>query len=235
MKTNINFKVLYSFVVFLVSSLTYIERVEAQDPQNSASNLGSRIETEGPNNIRLSSGSFSYNYGFSIPQGRDGVTPSLNLSYSSSGGTGVFGKGWSISVPHIQRSTRLGTPAYDNEIDQFEFVAGGGGTPLVEVYEEPGEYKLFKPMRDSSLMWIKYSFDNDIFHVLTDDGKIMEFGNGLYPYYSKYQPLTNKTFSWHLNSIRDKLGNTVDYHYQNNDAHLGVEEIRLSCSFCGSV
>ncbi|MFE9139595.1 RHS repeat-associated core domain-containing protein, partial [Streptomyces sp. NPDC007355] len=44
-----------------------------------------------------SSGAFEYGIPLNVPAGRAGMAPKLSLSYSSSGGNGIAGKGWSVS------------------------------------------------------------------------------------------------------------------------------------------
>ena len=45
------------------------------------------------------SGAATYNIPISVPKGIAGVTPQLSISYSSQGGDGYLGRGWSISGP----------------------------------------------------------------------------------------------------------------------------------------
>ncbi|RYG64525.1 hypothetical protein EON77_19625, partial [bacterium] len=67
-----------------------------------------------------------------MPPARGDVAPSLALSYSSAGGAGVAGFGWSLSVPFIARQTDKGVPRYKDgaagafSSDQDRFVFGGG-------------------------------------------------------------------------------------------------------------
>ncbi|MFF3062822.1 SpvB/TcaC N-terminal domain-containing protein, partial [Streptomyces sp. NPDC057909] len=44
-----------------------------------------------------SDGSYSYTVPLAVPQGRLGVQPSLSLEYSSGGGNGLLGAGWSLA------------------------------------------------------------------------------------------------------------------------------------------
>lgn len=46
------------------------------------------------------------------PPGRSGFGPSLAIGYSSGGGNGPFGLGWSLSAPSISRKTDKGLPQY---------------------------------------------------------------------------------------------------------------------------
>ena len=55
-----------------------------------------------------------------VPPGRKNVQPNLNLSYSSSGGSGWIGMGWSLDLGFIQRDIKKGVPKYDST-DKYVF------------------------------------------------------------------------------------------------------------------
>jgi len=46
----------------------------------------------------VSGGSATYTLPLTIPPGRNGMTPSLSVNYSSKGGNGILGVGWSLSI-----------------------------------------------------------------------------------------------------------------------------------------
>ena len=58
-------------------------------------------------------GSANLQYAFEMPPARNGMAPSLAISYNSDGGNGWFGQGWDLSVPSITLDTRWGVPRYD--------------------------------------------------------------------------------------------------------------------------
>ncbi|MBI5161263.1 MAG: hypothetical protein HY996_07610 [Micrococcales bacterium] len=64
-----------------------------------------------------------------LPAGRAGAQPGLALSYSSSGGNGIVGIGWTLQVPFIARQTDRGLPSYEGG-DRFVY---NGGQELVPV------------------------------------------------------------------------------------------------------
>ncbi len=84
----------------------------------------------------LSSGTGTYGVPIAIPSGRNGIQPSLSLSYSTGGGNGSVGFGWSLGAPFIARQTDRGMPGYDDratwhpEEDRFIY---NGGSELVPV------------------------------------------------------------------------------------------------------
>ena len=53
----------------------------------------------------LFTGTGDFTVPIAVPNGRNGVQPSLNLVYSTGHGNGVFGLGWGLSVPRIVRKT----------------------------------------------------------------------------------------------------------------------------------
>lgn len=72
-----------------------------------------------------------------VSHGRSGFSPSLSLSYDSGSGNGLFGLGWSLSLPSITRKTDKGLPQYreDEESDVFLLA---GSEDLVPVLAHSG-------------------------------------------------------------------------------------------------
>ncbi|WP_424985132.1 SpvB/TcaC N-terminal domain-containing protein [Microbulbifer sp. S227A] len=54
-----------------------------------------------------------------------GGEPALALSYSSAGGNGPFGQGWSVDIPSISRRTDRGLPRYRDAVDSDTYVLAG--------------------------------------------------------------------------------------------------------------
>lgn len=48
--------------------------------------------------------------------GRSGFGPELSLSYDSGAGNGIFGFGWTLSLPSISRKTDKGLPRYRKSV-----------------------------------------------------------------------------------------------------------------------
>src|SRR3990172_6721745 len=88
-------------------------------------------------------GTVTLAYEIDAPPGRKGVQPGVGLSYSSSGGDGLAGIGWSLStgLGVISRTTKNGQLFYDYR-DTFTF----NGQRLVKVdgatNSEDGAYRL---------------------------------------------------------------------------------------------
>ncbi len=106
----------------------------------------------------LFSGSMSTSIPIALPQGRKNVTPSLNLTYSSGGGPGIFGYGWSLPLGTIERSTKYGRPRCtgnpnDNHTRDFVVMLSGGSLEVAFNEWENGQTTgLFRPLIDESYL-----------------------------------------------------------------------------------
>src|SRR5881227_3609082 len=66
----------------------------------------------------LHTGTGNFTVPIALPPGRNGFQPQLNLAYSTGNGNGLFGLGWSLSVPGVTRNTSKGIryQDYDKEL-----------------------------------------------------------------------------------------------------------------------
>lgn len=70
-------------------------------------------------------GSANLQYAFEMPPARNGMAPSLGISYNSDGGNGWLGHGWDLSVPSISLDTRWGVPRYNLEEETETYSLSG--------------------------------------------------------------------------------------------------------------
>ena len=71
----------------------------------------------------LHTGTGNFTVPIAVQPGRNGFQPQLNLVYSTGNGNGLFGSGWSLSIPGVSRKTSKGVPRYDDSKDTF-FLSG---------------------------------------------------------------------------------------------------------------
>ncbi|WP_084016604.1 SpvB/TcaC N-terminal domain-containing protein [Moheibacter sediminis] len=62
-------------------------------------------------------GSANLNYPIVLPEGLNGVTPSLSVNYNSDAGNSWMGIGWNIGVPAVYLDTRWGVPRFDPNLE----------------------------------------------------------------------------------------------------------------------
>ncbi len=170
------------------------------------------------------------------------LTPSLNLSYSSGAGNGVFGLGWSLGLPSIKRKTDKELPKYFDAIDSDVFLFSGA-EDLVPEYKkdehgkfvkENGNYVIYKKDSPDGKYTIRFyrprieglfarierwisKTDGEIkWRVITKENVTTLFG------WSKNSRLCDpqdksRIFEWMPEFVFDDKGNCVHYHYKNED------------------
>src|SRR5262249_42934263 len=79
----------------------------------------------------LGTGAATTRIPIAVPAGRNGMQPNLALVYSSLAGPGPYGVGWDLPIGRIERSTRLGVPAYGVD-GTFVVVLPEGAVELVD-------------------------------------------------------------------------------------------------------
>ncbi len=99
------------------------ERVSLPDGPGSVGGVGDNVDLD------VNMGSMLYQVPVEVPEGFGTATPQVSLSYSSGGGAGEVGVGWSMGVSSIDRMRLHGLPEY-TEADEF---AADGGGELVRV------------------------------------------------------------------------------------------------------
>ena len=70
-------------------------------------------------------GTAELSYPIEIPKGRNGIQPNIDLHYSSAGGNGILGVGWSIQTPSITIDTRWGVPRYSPDFETEAYLVNG--------------------------------------------------------------------------------------------------------------
>ncbi|MCA9593472.1 MAG: hypothetical protein KC776_09185, partial [Myxococcales bacterium] len=146
---------------------------------------------------QLSTGIGTFSVPLSLPAARGTAQPSLGLSYSSSGGSGLAGMGWQIGVPFIARQTDRGVPSYADttawnpEQDHFVFnggqelvpicmvTAGGGCTGALADEQMPVwavGWQYFRPRVEGSFLRFFWSADHKTWRVQDKSGVTMELG-----------------------------------------------------------
>jgi RHS repeat-associated protein len=153
---------------------------------------------------QLSTGIGTYSVPLRLPVARGGVQPRLDLSYSSAGGWGIAGYGWSVGASAISRQTDRGVPTYRDESDwhpeQDKFLFGGmqlvpicivrGGTCSGAVSSASNDrtltseklpawaegWQYFRARVESGFLRVFWSPDHRTWRAQSKDGGNFEFG-----------------------------------------------------------
>jgi hypothetical protein len=187
-------------------------------------------------------GTYHYTVPIMVPPGTAGMAPHLSLSYSSNGGDGYEGLGWSLTgISAITRCAR--TIAQDtvhggvNYDANDRFCLDGQRLMLVTGTWGSGHTCAATYGADSSCYRTEINNFSEViahgtqgvgpswFEVHTKDGHYLQYGNSTT---SQVPALGNSAGSireWEVNQAQDTKGNYINYTYSAEDTTYGQSYI----------
>ncbi len=180
---------------------------------------------------QLTTGIMTLSVPFAVPSPRGNVGVSLGLVYSSSGGAGIAGVGWSlVGDVAISRQTDRGAPRYEDvadwhpEQDRFVF----GAMELVPICKVSGAscsgklpdevmptwadgWQYFRPRVEGSFVRFFWSSDHQTWRTQSKDGVNLELGvpidsSGYTGALEANPSRPNEIYRWHLVRQYDARG-----------------------------
>ena len=192
-------------------------------------------------------GTAELSYPIELPKGRRGMQPNVDLHYSSAGGNGILGVGWSMQTPAITIDTRWGVPRYSDELETEAYLLNGeqlllqieeSAYPLLHQSGEQGfakrQYgKVMYKVRDkrNQERIVRYGDRMDsIWWCVTDRSGTK--------YYYGFDPLNNQMAesaiirtdddrigNWYLTYVVDVNGNYIRYTYSQSSNVVYLDKI----------
>jgi RHS repeat-associated protein len=186
-------------------------------------------------------GQFTYRIPIAVAPGRAGMQPSLALSYSSDGGPGIAGLGWSLeggsnisrcgNVPAsggVRSGLEMSAGPYCLDGQLLVLVAGTDGAVGAEYRTEIESYARVKITAAGT----------DVFGVGPIPLQwVVERKDGLKASYSLDDDDTRLPTVYALKRLADRSGNRVDWDYEPGNGHLltgALIPVRISYTACGS-
>jgi RHS repeat-associated protein len=178
-------------------------------------------------------GTGSMSVPIAVTSARSGFGPQLSLTYDTGAGNGVFGMGWSLSLPAISRKTDKGIPRY-RDLEESDVFILSGSEDLVRLLrrDHGGEWRREEVERDGFSIqfyrprveglfariekWTRKS-DGDIhWRSFTKDNSLTIYGDTAESRISDPDyPL--HVFKWLISATYDAKGNAIVYRYQPED------------------
>ena len=177
------------------------------------------------------SGAATYSIPIAVPPGTAGMVPALTLQYSSQGGNGMVGMGWSLGgLPAITRCPRnivqdgvVGAVNYDAN-DKF-CMDGQRLVAISGAYGANGtEYRTEIESFNRVISLGAAGTGPASFEVRTKSGQVMLFGTTAD---SRPSTSTGTGRSWLLNRIQDSKSNYLTVQYSNDEINGQVYPIRI--------
>ncbi|MBI4087020.1 VCBS repeat-containing protein, partial [Candidatus Kaiserbacteria bacterium] len=193
-------------VFLLLPHLSVLASEGGVDVGRTSTGAGAKLATG------VSDGSFSYDLPLTIPPGRNGIQPSISLSYNSNARSesSIFGYGWNISIPYIERRNYIGSEQMFGHAAFYSSMSGDlASTTDATVFKEKvsdGEY-------------LAYTFIGNKWTVVDKRGTTYTFGHAS----STQQYATSSpgnTSKWMLEEVRDLNGNYVSYSYTKDGGQI---------------
>jgi RHS repeat-associated protein len=163
-----------------------------------------------------------------LPAGRNGLQPSLALSYSTGNPNGPFGLGWALPVPGVRRKTNKGIPRYDPQHPDLDTFVLSGAEDLVRVSDGSANPARYRPRSEAGYARITHVTGpaGDYWEVWSTDGLRSRYGTPrqqLPPDTADPAVIFNPApphgiFAWLLTETVDPLGNRISYTYQAGQA-----------------
>lgn len=198
--------------------------------------------------VNPSNGTSSFAIPVSLSDGRNGFGPSLSLQYNSGTGNSIFGIGWDVQLPSIQRKTDKHLPEY-NDAEETDTFLIAGSEDLVPVLVEntvtnkwepvtktKGNYFIteYRPRIESAFSRIeKIQRLNESFFYwkVTDrNNTVTFFGRSdthRISHPKRYAQEPERVFKWLPEISFDDKGNLMQYEYKKENTQQivwGVHE-----------
>lgn len=163
-----------------------------------------------------------------LPAGRNGLQPSLALSYSTGYPNGPFGLGWALTIPGVRRKTDKGVPRYDPDHPDLDTFVLSGAEDLVPVPGTGSSAARYRPRTESAYAKITHitGLAGDYWEVWSTDGLRSRYGTPIPtsppPEWTDPAIITDPgepshIFGWLLSETRDPIGNRIEYTYTRLD------------------
>ncbi len=170
--------------------------------------------------VNMATGTASWSFPLPFSPGRNEFTPSLFLNYNSCNGNGVFGTGWSVEPPCIQRKTEKKLPEYKDSEESDTFIMEGaedlvpeltGNTATRHIVTVNGKtITRYRPRIESHFSRIEKINEggNIYWKVTTKENVVSIFGKSdNAKLFSPAPGEENKIFKWCLECSYDNKGN----------------------------
>ncbi|QYJ68245.1 toxin TcdB middle/N-terminal domain-containing protein [Flavobacterium litorale] len=208
------------------------------------------IQPPSPNSTGVATTSFP----IKLPPGRNGLQPSLQVTYNSEGGNGWMGLGWNLATQAITLNTKWGAPLFDgdNETELYslsgsDLVLNAAGTEQTPNYTNPHretnaiarvDDRQFYTRKEGGYQEIIRHGTNptDYWWEVTDKQGNKSFYGGTPDDNAADNSIVLRTPDingvansgnigyWPLKRIQDPFGNYIEYNYDKTNSNVSIGE-----------
>ncbi len=199
---------------------TAMSDIKAADPTSGI------ISVQAPQAVQ--NGAATLSYPIVTPQGRNGMQPSLALTYCSEGRSGWCGYGWRLQTPSIDIDTRWGVPRFDKKYETEIYLINGEQTTL-QPHRSPesierADNREFFPRVESIYSKIVRKGDSPgsySWEITTKDGTVYEYNDVV-------KNDDGNIVHWSLSKATEPHGDNITYSYKEVNGYLYLSEIHYT-------
>ena len=172
----------------------------------------------------LSTGALVYEYPLVVPSGRNGLQPNINLTYNSqnTADDGIFGYGWNVSIPYVERVAKHGTnELYTGIHNNFSSSIDGEITSITSTTYGA---------RSDDGSTHTYTLSNNIFSFTDKIGTTYTFGETAASRQNDPNDVTHIA-KWMISSITDANGNAINFTYTKDHGQIYPDTVSYSGIF----
>ncbi len=171
------------------------------------------------------SGALNLKFNIKVPPGRNKLQPDLQLIYNNqdNDNLNIFGYGWSINIPYIERLPKKGvnklyseiyfTSSLDGELEDIDLSDDTHGTYGAKV--ENGSF-------------LQYEFNANNYWLVTDKkGTIYKFGYNASARQDDSDD-SSRAYKWMLEEVRDTNNNYIKYEYYKDNGQIYPYKIKYT-------
>jgi RHS repeat-associated protein len=174
-------------------------------------------------------GAVHLHFPIELPPGRNGMQPHLGLEYSSEGGNGTMGVGWSLPISHIEVDTKFGAPRFDAQTESERYLLDGD--ELLAVWTPSNDDIATRQNDRAFRRRVEHGFESILRDGSGDDvgqgWRVVDNGGTVYEYADFHTlpdtPVGNEgtidlsnegpNAYWGLARVKDTYNNSIVYHY----------------------
>ncbi|MCK5608808.1 hypothetical protein KAR91_43445, partial [Candidatus Pacearchaeota archaeon] len=213
--------------LFLLQFAQAADDVYSPDNSNKTDPMQSIKQMRGNFQVGEFTGAAIYNYPISIPAGRNGMTPGIQLAYNSqdSSHDNIVGYRWNLNTYSIKRVNKKGVENLYNRND-FVVNSPAGSGELIATQLVDGVHGHYGQRVENS--FAKYEFLTDNSWLITDkQGTRYKFGlTDDTRQFDLDDP--SRTYQWMLEEIRDRNDNFIRYSYFKVDNRIYPKTIHYT-------
>ncbi|WP_370031897.1 SpvB/TcaC N-terminal domain-containing protein [Flavobacterium sp. 28YEA47A] len=199
------------------------------------------IQPPSPNSV----GTVTTSFPLKLPQGRNGMQPSLDVNYSSEGGNGWMGIGWGLSIPGISLNTKWGAPTFNGSYESELYSLNGADLVLKNgtTYTNPhrqatiareGERVFYQRKEGSYQKIVRHGSNpsNYWWEVTDKTGNKTFYGGHTQTGLNTNAIITSNGLVggniayWAITRVQDSYGNFIEYTYTKNEKQIGSSTVR---------